>query len=314
MDRKKSQEVTIVHPKDEDEANHNHDDHRSVDLSVKNHPSVGNSCPSQKVKTPSPHHNHHGKSSPGGVSNLSSSGAVGGSGSPRSGHHRVLKSSRDNSPILLTPTSGQTGNFGYSNCNSNWIKLNVGGTHFRTTRSTLCRDTKSFLYRLCQEDSSLDSDRDETGAYLIDRSGRYFEPVLNYLRDGDLVVEPNLAVEGILKEAEFYNISELIKLCKAKIEQKKLLEKTKEPKKHVYRVLQCHEDELTQMVSTMSDGWKFEQLINVGSSYAYGNDGDQSEFLCVVSRECENTVSPHDRGKLEPTDRAKIIQSKASRM
>ena len=31
--------------------------------------------------------------------------------------------------------------------------------------------------------------------------------------------------------------------------------------KNVYRVLQCSEEELTQMVSTMSDGWKFEQVI-----------------------------------------------------
>ena len=31
-------------------------------------------------------------------------------------------------------------------------------------------------------------------------------------------------------------------------------------RKHVYRVLQCQEEELTQMVSTMSDGWRFEQV------------------------------------------------------
>lgn len=299
--RKKSQqEVTIVHPKDEDEENHNRD--RSLDrvsAGVRSSPSPV--AASSKAKTPSPHHHSPVNS------NLTASGAVG--GSPRS-HHRVLKGSRDNSPLLLTPTSGQ-GSFPNSN---KWIRLNVGGTYFTTTRSTLCRDTKSFLFRLCQEDPSLDSDRDETGAYLIDRDPQYFSPVLNYLRHGKLVMNKDLSEEGVLEEAEFYNISDLIKMCKGKIEQRKLQEKTNEPKKHVYRVLQCHEDELTQMVSTMSDGWDFEQLINIGSSYNYGNDGDQSEFLCVVSRECANTVSPHDRGKLEPTDRAKIIQQKASRM
>jgi len=30
--------------------------------------------------------------------------------------------------------------------------------------------------------------------------------------------------------------------------------------KTVYRVMQCSEEELTQLISTMSDGWKFEQV------------------------------------------------------
>lgn len=42
---------------------------------------------------------------------------------------------------------------------SRWVRLNVGGTYFITTKQTLCRDPKSFLYRLCQEDPDLDSDK-----------------------------------------------------------------------------------------------------------------------------------------------------------
>ena len=42
---------------------------------------------------------------------------------------------------------------------SRWVCLNVGGTYFVTTKQTLCRDPKSFLYRLCQEDPDLDSDK-----------------------------------------------------------------------------------------------------------------------------------------------------------
>lgn len=39
--------------------------------------------------------------------------------------------------------------------------------------------------------------QDEKGAYLIDRDATYFGPVLNFLRHGKLVMEKNLAEEGI---------------------------------------------------------------------------------------------------------------------
>ncbi|KAG9349864.1 hypothetical protein JZ751_026217 [Albula glossodonta] len=145
--------------------------------------------------------------------------------------------------------------------------------------------TNSSLHKGCH---------DETGAYLIDRDPTYFGPVLNYLRHGKLVLNKDLAEEGVLEEAEFYNITSLIKLIKDKIRERDC--KTSQvPVKHVYRVLQCQEEELTQMVSTMSDGWKFEQLVSIG----YGRD-HQSEFLLIVSREVkgEETGFPNRSGEL----------------
>ncbi|XP_075756087.1 3-phosphoinositide-dependent protein kinase 1 isoform X2 [Pelodiscus sinensis] len=150
---------------------------------------------------------------------------------------------------------------------------------------------------------------DETGAYLIDRDPTYFGPVLNYLRHGKLVINKDLAEEGVLEEAEFYNITSLIKLVKDKIRERDS-RISQVPVKHVYRVLQCQEEELTQMVSTMSDGWKFEQLVSIGSSYNYGNE-DQAEFLCVVSKELHNT--PYGTTS-EPSEKAKILQERGSRM
>lgn len=63
------------------------------------------------------------------------------------------------------------------------------------------------------------------------------------------------------------------------------------------------------MVSTMSDGWKFEQLVNIGSQYNYGAD-EHAEFLCVVSRE----YGAPEGTEVEHSDRAKVLQQKGSRM
>ncbi|KAL6475086.1 hypothetical protein MHYP_G00161260 [Metynnis hypsauchen] len=189
----------------------------------------------------------------------------------------VETSGEDNSPAGGGVSVARGGNR-----NGKWVRLNVGGTVFLTTRQTLLKEQTSFLYRLCQQQDLL-SDTDETGAYVIDRDPTYFGPILNYLRHGKLVYNKELAEEGVLEEAEFYNITPLIKLIKERILERDC-KASQVPPKHVYRVLQCQEEELTQMVSTMSDGWKFEQMVNIGSSYSYGTE-DQAEFLCVVSKE-----------------------------
>ncbi|KAI2804858.1 BTB/POZ domain-containing protein kctd5 [Blomia tropicalis] len=157
-----------------------------------------------------------------------------------------------------------------------WIKLNVGGTCFQTTRTTLCSDRNSFFYRLCQEDNYLKSDKDENGAYLIDRDPSYFAPILNFLRHGKLILNKDLNEEGVLEEAEFYNITSLIKLMK----QRKLdrLNRNSDLKNHVYRLLHCSENELPLAISTLSDGWRFEQLIPNFPNWS-------TDYFLVVSRE-----------------------------
>ncbi|KAG9469477.1 hypothetical protein GDO78_020436 [Eleutherodactylus coqui] len=134
-----------------------------------------------------------------------------------------------------------------------WVRLNVGGTVFLTTKQTLCQEPNSFLCRLCQE-SQLLSETDETGAFLIDRDPSYFGAILRYLRYGKLVIDKNISIEGVLEEAEFYNIASLVKIIHEKME-----------------------------------GAEVNKLVNVGSPYSYGSEG-QSEFLCVVSRELQSKL------------------------
>ncbi|KAL4708517.1 hypothetical protein ACJJTC_014125 [Scirpophaga incertulas] len=97
---------------------------------------------------------------------------------------------------------------------SEWITLNVGGKHFRTTRSTLVgKEPLSMLARMfAEENKSMmnPSSTDIEGAFLIDRSPQYFEPILNYLRHGDIILDNNVNPRGVLAEATFYGIDSMI--------------------------------------------------------------------------------------------------------
>jgi len=50
------------------------------------------------------------------------------------------------------------------------------------------------------------STQDKKGAYLIDRSPTYFEPILNYLRVGELVIDLGVNPRGVLGEARYLTL------------------------------------------------------------------------------------------------------------
>ncbi|XP_068128422.1 BTB/POZ domain-containing protein KCTD9 [Hyperolius riggenbachi] len=94
---------------------------------------------------------------------------------------------------------------------TDWLTLNVGGKYFTTTRSTLVsKEPDSMLSHMFSDRDAWGNKRDHRGAFLIDRSPEYFEPILNYLRHGQLIVNDGVNLLGVLEEAKFFGIDSLI--------------------------------------------------------------------------------------------------------
>ncbi|NXF48422.1 KCTD9 protein, partial [Oceanites oceanicus] len=76
---------------------------------------------------------------------------------------------------------------------TDWLTLNVGGRYFTTTRSTLVnKEPDSMLAHMFKDKDAWGNKQDHRGAFLIDRSPEYFEPILNYLRHGQLIVNDGI--------------------------------------------------------------------------------------------------------------------------
>lgn len=107
--------------------------------------------------------------------------------------------------------------------NTDWLTLNVGGRCFTTTRSTLVtKQPESMLAHMFRDKDVWGNKQDSQGAYLIDRSPDYFEPILNYLRHGQLIINEGINPLGVLEEARFFGIEQLA-------DQLELLIKTSQP-------------------------------------------------------------------------------------
>ncbi|XP_033826385.1 BTB/POZ domain-containing adapter for CUL3-mediated RhoA degradation protein 1 [Periophthalmus magnuspinnatus] len=94
---------------------------------------------------------------------------------------------------------------------SKYVKLNVGGSLHYTTVQTLSKED-SLLRSICNGET--DATIDAEGWVVLDRCGRHFSIVLNFLRDGSVPLpDDHRELEEILKDAQYYRVQGLIQHC-----------------------------------------------------------------------------------------------------
>eukprot|EP01083_Nonionella_stella_P078632 215280_1 len=97
----------------------------------------------------------------------------------------------------------------------NIIKLNVGGVKYVTTKTTLLKSG----YFVALLSGNFAVDLDDEGAYFIDRNGKYFEYILDYMRSGCTVI-PSEYKTIVQIESDFFQIK--LELNTSQLTQQKL--------------------------------------------------------------------------------------------
>lgn len=92
------------------------------------------------------------------------------------------------------------------------LQLNVGGVEFVTFRSTLLSNSNTYFSKRFGGKFNDGPKLDDQ--YFIDRNGKQFEIILEYLRNGDNVILPSSIDElkKLMLEARYYCLASLIKL------------------------------------------------------------------------------------------------------
>jgi mRNA-degrading endonuclease HigB of HigAB toxin-antitoxin module len=108
------------------------------------------------------------------------------------------------------------------------VVLDVGGKFYTTTVTTLCSEPKSMLATMFS--GRYDLPQSEDGSIFIDRDGDYFGNILHYLRTKTLpTFSADKELSHTLKEAEYYQLDQLVKAISSLQKVKQVYKITKNP-------------------------------------------------------------------------------------
>lgn len=97
---------------------------------------------------------------------------------------------------------------------SDIVLLSVGGVKYETTRDTLCRDQNSMLSAMFSGRHNIICN--SKGYYFIDRDGKLFRYIINYLRTQEITLhlDHSQLIQDLLIEAEYFQLNSLVSLLK----------------------------------------------------------------------------------------------------
>ncbi|XP_053213217.1 BTB/POZ domain-containing adapter for CUL3-mediated RhoA degradation protein 3-like [Panonychus citri] len=98
---------------------------------------------------------------------------------------------------------------------SEFVKLNVGGFLFQTTMATLTKVDCMFKGMFSE---GFEAQKDPEGWILIDRDGKHFGKILEFLRNTEITLPDNVKeIRELLTEAIYYSIERLTVLCESEL-------------------------------------------------------------------------------------------------
>ena len=103
---------------------------------------------------------------------------------------------------------------------ADWLRLNVGGTQFETTRSTLTSDPESSLSRMFEPNSNLPPASVTDGVFKIDACPRSFSVILNWLRYRSLILG-DVKVQDVFPVADYFGLKDLREELEKQVEKER---------------------------------------------------------------------------------------------
>lgn len=122
----------------------------------------------------------------------------------------------------LCPASGakpKLSGFKGGNLGNKYVQLNVGGSLYYTTVRALTRHDTMLKAMFSGRMEVL---TDKEGWILIDRCGKHFGTILNYLRDDTIILpQSRQEIKELMAEAKYYLIQGLVNMCQTALQDKK---------------------------------------------------------------------------------------------